>query len=37
VQGFVFPAKNAGFEVPDGELLVEIPTELLAAAAQAAS
>ena len=29
VQGYVVPAAQAGIEVPDGELLVEIPAELL--------
>jgi hypothetical protein len=32
VQGYVVPAAQAGVEVPDGEMLVEIPAELLAEA-----
>jgi len=37
VQGYVLSAQRAGVEVPEGESLVEIPAELLAAAAQAVS
>lgn len=37
VQGYALSAQRAGVEVPDGESLVEIPAELLAAAVQAAS
>lgn len=29
VQGFTVSAERAGFEVPDGEVLVEVPLELL--------
>ncbi|WP_255657534.1 hypothetical protein [Actinoplanes sp. L3-i22] len=32
VQGYVVPARQAGVDVPDGEMLVEIPAELLAEA-----
>ncbi|BCJ55622.1 hypothetical protein Asp14428_70970 [Actinoplanes sp. NBRC 14428] len=34
VQGYSVSAARAGVEVPDGELLVEIPPELLAEAAR---
>jgi len=34
VQGYVVSAERAGVEVPAGEQLVEIPVELLAAAAR---
>ncbi|WP_436529081.1 hypothetical protein [Actinoplanes sp. HUAS TT8] len=37
VQGYVVPAEQAGVDVPDGEMLVEIPLELLRAAQQAVS
>lgn len=37
VQGYVVPADRAGVTVPAGESLVEIPVELLAAAARAVS
>jgi hypothetical protein len=33
VQGYVVDGENAGVEVPDGEHLVEIPIEVLLAAA----
>ena len=33
VQGYVVDGDSAGVEVPDGERLVEIPTEVLLAAA----
>jgi hypothetical protein len=33
VQGYVVNGGDAGVEVPDGERLVEIPTEILLAAA----
>jgi hypothetical protein len=33
VQGYVVDGNSAGVEVPDGEHLVEIPTEILLAAA----
>ena len=33
VQGYVLTGDDAGVEVPDGERLVEIPTEVLLAAA----
>ena len=33
VQGYVVSGDSAGVEVPDGEYLVEIPTEVLLAAA----
>ena len=33
VQGYVVNGDDAGVEVPDGERLVEIPTEVLLAAA----
>jgi hypothetical protein len=33
VQGYVVDGDSAGVEVPDGEHLVEIPTEILLAAA----
>lgn len=36
VQGYAVTSQT-GVDLPDGELLVEIPAELLAAAAQAAS
>lgn len=36
VQGYAVEAGQTGVNLPPGELLVEIPTELLAAAARAA-
>ena len=33
VQGYAVPAEVAGFELPEGELMVEIPVELLKQAA----
>jgi hypothetical protein len=36
VQGYAVEADETGLSLPQGELLVEIPTELLAAAARAA-
>jgi hypothetical protein len=37
VQGYAFPPAHAGVEVPPGEQMVEIPTELLASFVQAVS
>lgn len=37
VQGYTVAPADAGIELPDGELLVEIPAELLAAAVAASS
>lgn len=37
VQGYAVSADRAGVELPEGELLVEIPVELLAAAARTVS
>lgn len=37
VQGYAVSAGDAGVALPDGELLVEIPVDLLRAAAQAVS
>jgi hypothetical protein len=37
VQGYAVPAGDAGVALPDGELLVEIPVNLLTAAARAVS
>ncbi|GAA4588093.1 hypothetical protein GCM10023107_08190 [Actinoplanes octamycinicus] len=37
VQGYFVPAERTGVEVPDGEMLVEIPAELLAEAHRAIS
>jgi hypothetical protein len=34
VQGYALSADQTGLDVPDGELLVEIPIDLLAAAAR---
>jgi hypothetical protein len=34
VQGYAVSAELAGIDVPDGEMLVEIPLELLAEAAR---
>lgn len=34
VQGFAVPAERAGITVPDGEMLVEIPLDLLTEAAR---
>ena len=36
IQGYTVTADRAGLDLPAGEQLVEIPVELLAAAAQAA-
>jgi hypothetical protein len=35
VQGFAVSPSRAGLDVPDGEMLVEIPAELVAAVARA--
>jgi len=35
VQGYTVTPQNAGIDVPDGEQLVEIPADLLAAAMRA--
>jgi hypothetical protein len=37
VQGYVMAAETAGIDVPNGELLVEIPLDLLHTAARSAS
>jgi hypothetical protein len=37
IQGYAVDATNAGVELPAGELLVEIPVELLATAARSLS
>ena len=37
VHGYAVPAGDAGVALPDGELLVEIPVDLLTAAARAVS
>nr|WP_203718015.1 hypothetical protein [Asanoa siamensis] len=37
VQGYLVPADGSGVDLPDGEQLVEIPVDLLAAAARSIS
>ena len=37
VQGYTLTPQTAGIDVPDGEQLVEIPADLLAAAMQASA
>jgi hypothetical protein len=37
VQGYAISARQAGIELPDGELLVEIPIDLLTRAVNTAS
>jgi hypothetical protein len=37
IQGYVMTPAQAGIEVPDGEMLVEIPAELLSEALRAIS
>ncbi len=37
MQGYAISARQAGIELPDGELLVEIPIDLLTRAVNTAS